>query len=416
MIPIRITKKIISDRLLFNVVYIWFVTCGIVLFEPAPFDIMFMPIMVWALLYYQLVASRRIGFVWLSVLGFALVNILSIFEAEDVERAIFYVIITYYMLSFAAFISILVYNYGYPIIHTIMSGYMLIALLSAVIGIMAVLGFLPFGLEDNVTSFGTRARAFFKDPNVYAPFLLLAFTYGLYKFIYEKSNKLAAVLAIGLLSLGILVSFSRGAWIATLFSMVGYFALTAIVEKRFSQLFIRILFLMGFAVGAALVILVFANDTQIGDLMQERSTLQPYDDVRFLVQQLEFEEGFKHLFGIGPGQSEVFFAKYDGSAFSLYVRAIGEQGIFGGLFLVSIVFFTGTKAIGLCLNGDKLHSGLNCAFTIAYFAILLDSFVVDTIHWRHLFLIIGIIWGLAARSESAAQARGFWSQKIPAYH
>jgi hypothetical protein len=33
-----------------------------------------------------------------------------------------------------------------------------------------------------------------------------------------------------------------------------------------------------------------------------------------------------------------------------------------------------------------------------------EGFVIDTDHWRHFYLILGIIWGLAAASRAAKRA------------
>jgi hypothetical protein len=36
----------------------------------------------------------------------------------------------------------------------------------------------------------------------------------------------------------------------------------------------------------------------------------------------------------------------------------------------------------------------------AFFGEFLEGFVIDTDHWRHFFLILGIIWGLAAATRT----------------
>jgi hypothetical protein len=33
-----------------------------------------------------------------------------------------------------------------------------------------------------------------------------------------------------------------------------------------------------------------------------------------------------------------------------------------------------------------------------------EGFVIDTDHWRHFYLILGIIWGLAAATRKAQRA------------
>ena len=35
----------------------------------------------------------------------------------------------------------------------------------------------------------------------------------------------------------------------------------------------------------------------------------------------------------------------------------------------------------------------------AYFGIAAESFIIDIDHWRHTFLLIGVMWGLIAATE-----------------
>ena len=42
----------------------------------------------------------------------------------------------------------------------------------------------------------------------------------------------------------------------------------------------------------------------------------------------------------------------------------------------------------------------------AYFGVVTESFIIDTDHWRHTFLLLGVMWGLIAATRSyAARAR-----------
>lgn len=53
----------------------------------------------------------------------------------------------------------------------------------------------------------------FKDPNVYGPFLVLPFTWSLYRIMKGNGRDMLVYLPLCcILTLGILVSFSRAAW------------------------------------------------------------------------------------------------------------------------------------------------------------------------------------------------------------
>jgi len=45
-----------------------------------------------------------------------------------------------------------------------------------------------------------------------------------------------------------------------------------------------------------------------------------------------------------------------------------------------------------------------------------ESFVIDTDHWRHYFLALGMVWGLAVATmkETAARPRGSRLSAVPA--
>jgi len=43
-----------------------------------------------------------------------------------------------------------------------------------------------------------------------------------------------------------------------------------------------------------------------------------------------------------------------------------------------------------------------------FFGEVAEGFVIDTDHWRHFFLLLGMVWGLAAatiKSQSSQQSR-----------
>jgi hypothetical protein len=41
---------------------------------------------------------------------------------------------------------------------------------------------------------------------------------------------------------------------------------------------------------------------------------------------------------------------------------------------------------------------------LSFLALTLEGFVVDTDHWRHFYLLLGLIWGLAAATVNFRRA------------
>jgi hypothetical protein len=138
---------------------------GVVLVEPAPSDAVFGIVIAVAL-----VSGRfRIDRAPASILGltalFLLLNVASMVEAADPAVAGRYFAITAYLGIFAVWLS------GYVDTERrsrlIVRAYLVGALVSAAVGTLAL--FLSFpGAENFILN--DRARALFKDPNVYGPF------------------------------------------------------------------------------------------------------------------------------------------------------------------------------------------------------------------------------------------------------
>ena len=87
-------------------------------------------------------------------------------------------------------------------------------------------------------------------------------------------------------------------------------------------------------------------------------------------------------------------------AHSLYVRAFAEQGILGLLSLLVMVGATLMLAARNALNGRHTFGIGSATLFGAWLGLLLNSFFVDTIHWRHLWIVAALIWAGAMRPET----------------
>ena len=132
------------------------------------------------------------------------------------------------------------------------------------------------------------------------------------------------------------------------------------------------------------------------EFLSERAALQDYDTQRFDAQASGFEVATEHPLGIGPGQFERISEL---SAHSTYVRALAEEGVLGAFVILGLVFLTlGFAARNVALGADTYGIG-SAALLAAWCGLLANSFFVDTLHWRHLWLIAALIWaGTALRA------------------
>lgn len=390
----------VLSRFYLRVIIAWFLTSAFVVFEPAPFDLLFPVVAIIFLMRkdsFRFPKESRILFP--SLLIFFIANLMPILVVDDVARAGFYISTTVYMFVLASFIALLVMNYGYEVLHKLMGAYTLVAVISGVIGVLAIMRLMPGSLIEHVTSFdGTRARAFFKDPNVYAPYLLVPMLYTVDRFFADKKRMWLWGGAALSLMFGILVGFSRAAWGVSILALVGYFLLISLAEGRFTQFLKYMAYFIFFIMISGAILAAFASEAKMTNFITDRFAVQDYDTDRFAVQRTALQSGLENPFGIGPGQSEMIFEskalRRTGATHSLYLRVLAETGIIGALSFLSIIIITIRKALWLSFFGMEKYRSLHCAFAAALGAMLVNSFVIDSIHWRHFFVLIGLIWGL----------------------
>jgi O-antigen ligase len=154
------------------------------------------------------------------------------------------------------------------------------------------------------------------------------------------------------------------------------------------------LLVVALVAGVALFGVVAA--TSSAGFLTERAGLQDYDVQRFGTQASGLEIAAAHPLGIGPGQFE---AVSELSAHSTYVRALAEEGVLGALLVLGLMLLTlGFAARNVALGVDTYGIG-SAALLAAWCGLLVNSSFVDTLHWRHLWLVAALIWaGTALRA------------------
>jgi len=134
------------------------------------------------------------------------------------------------------------------------------------------------------------------------------------------------------------------------------------------------------------------------NFLDQRAHYQAYDTSRFGTQRVGVDLALSHPLGIGPGQFEALLPV---SAHSLYVRALAEQGFLGIVTMVALVLGTLAFAFRDATRGRDLY-GLSCVgLFAAWCGLLVNSLVIDTLHWRHLWLLAALIWASAMMHRGA---------------
>ena len=160
-------------------------------------------------------------------------------------------------------------------------------------------------------------------------------------------------------------------------------------------------------VAVAAVIVAALHVDGIGRLLAERASLtQTYDvgpDGRFGGQEKAFAILLENPFGIGALQFAARFHHED--VHNVYLNMFLAAGWLGGLAFIAMIGGTIVLAVGRVL-ARQCTSPL---FLIALAALVgnaVEGLVIDIDHWRHLYLLLAVVWGYLAAGRRAPAGPG----------
>jgi O-antigen ligase len=238
-------------------------------------------------------------------------------------------------------------------------------------------------------------RGLFKDPNVYGPYLVPVALFALTRSAGAVGwRSKAAFFSLFLVTVAaILLCFSRACWINFAVALVVFFAGQLLLPGAARQVRRRLrVAAVAVAVSAVAVVLLL-NIPAARDMLAQRITssgLQNYDRVRFATQSLALETAEQRPLGIGPGQSEVLF---NYSTHSMYLRVLSENGAGALIALLIFIGATITRSITLIRRAENQWlREINVVVLATIAGHLVNSFVIDTVHWRHIWFIYSLPW------------------------
>jgi hypothetical protein len=381
--------------------------------EPAPFDLGILLLGGAGLFAGGLAFSRAHRALFLLIGAFLVVNILCLEFAADPQVAQSYLSVTAYLavssLCFAGILS----RFGTEAWSVLMSGYTVSGVVSSVLSVLAYCGMLSF--RDQLLLFG-RPKGWFKDPNVFGPYLVLIVVYAMTRLERPRARLAATgiwVVALTAAALGVFLAFSRACWINCGISVVVYFALRLMHGWRFGGINRRFFRVLVFAsvtlVGTAAALVANSSIRHMLEIRIGQGGIQDYDAVRFYTHDRALEAVGRRPLGIGPGQSEVIFAY---STHSMYLRVLAENGVPGFALFFGAVFWGLGRSLRAALGAQQAETAALCAFVAACMAgILVNGAVIDVNHWRHFWLLLAMAWccPMTCAKERSAYAPGILS-------
>lgn len=372
--------------------------------QPTPYDILMVGT-VGLLFLFGLRLPRGLGWpaaLWgLVVVGYG-IGAMNALYFDKVKPSL---MVTVYLIGTFLFFVSFVYADPARRLTQIFWAYTAAASVAAAVGVGGYFGVLPGA--DSFLTYG-RATGTFNDPNVFGPFLVAPILFLGWQLSRAQSlRSLWMAFPFGLLVLGLLLSFSRGAWGNLLLSGGIFFVMTLATSRSSRQTFR----LVGFGALIALVMVgvvaVALSSPKVSALFTERAALtQSYDTDpqhgRFESQVRAFRMTLEHPLGIGPAQWAMI-NRLD--THNVYLHVLVAGGFLSGFAFVAFLLLTivrGWRALSI----ESPAQGMLIVAYAAFIGHIAEAVIIDIDNWRHFYLLLGMVWGavLAVERRSTAPA------------
>jgi len=305
---------------------------------------------------------------------------------------------SWYMTVTVVFFALVVAEDTAARLDMLRRGLIVGAIIASLAAIAGYLNLVPGGY-DLLTLYG-RARGTFKDPNVLGAFLILPALFVLQSIVTDRFEKaLRSTVAFGIMALAILLAFSRAAW-GGLVITAAFMLLLMVLTSRTRAERSRIVAMACVAALVSLILIaVLMSFESVAEMFKQRASLdQSYDTGRFGRfgrHILGADMALDLPFGIGPLQFHRYFPE---DTHNSYLNAFMSGGWLSGICYPTLVFLTvilGFRHVFRRVAWQRTYLAIFAAFlgTVG------ESFVIDTDHWRHFFMMLGAMWGMFAAAQ-----------------
>ncbi|HEX5933364.1 MAG TPA: O-antigen ligase family protein [Pseudorhizobium sp.] len=368
---------------------------GFVMSEPAPYElIMAAQIAVWFLLGLSL--SRTVGLLLAMLLVFNVGGLLSITVMKDMTGGPMYAAVSIFLAMTSVFYAAVIEG-RHQRLALIFKAWVAAAILTAILGILGY--FHAFPGAGMFTRYD-RAMGAFQDPNVFGPYLIAPILYLMHRLLTGRLvQSPLPVAGLLVLVLGVFLSFSRAAWALLAFSGLMLIVIMLLKERtaafRIKILALSITALMLLAVALAVAL----QFDQVADLFTTRAKLvQDYDGAhmgRFQRHKIGFLLSMEHPLGIGPMQ---LGRMYGEDEHNIWLKCLTTYGWLGLVTYVTMIVWTLAAGFRYLLRDRPWQPFLMIGWIVILGHCLIGN-VIDTDHWRHFYMLLGVVWGCIALEQ-----------------
>lgn len=372
--------------------------CGCIGFiEPSPYEVAFLlAVGVFA------ISGLRMSYKLIPLVIFLLLynvgGVFSLVPWMSEEPSVRFIAVSVYLMITAIFFGAIMTDDPVGRLDAMRRGYLFAGWVA---GLAGLVGYFDIGgLGSYFTLFG-RASGTFKDPNVFGPFLVLPTVYILMRVLTGKCSLLTGLLLVSVPMFSLFLSFSRGAWgnlVGATLLMMGLLFITS--PSRTQRLRVA-----GFGIAcivAAIAALGIALSFEgIREVFEVRASLEQSYDLgvqgRFGNQLRSITELLDEPNGYGPLRFRKHFPE---DPHNVYINAFASYGWLGGVSFLGLTAATCYVGWRVVFRRTATQTDAIAIWSVLFITIL-QGLQIDTDHWRHLFLMLGLVWGLAARPLSA---------------
>jgi O-antigen ligase len=386
--PQRATLRLIGSAAVTVGVFL----SGFVISEPAPYELwMACLVGLWFILGLRI--SRYTVPLLALLITFNVGGMLSLTQMKDLADGPMYVAVSTFLALTAVFYAAIIED-SHRRLPLIFNAWTFAAVITSMLGILGYFHAFP---GSEVFTLYDRAKGAFQDPNVFGPFLVppsLYLVHGILTGNLRAAPIKAAALLI--LALGVFLSFSRAAWGLFLLTII-LLIFVMLLKERSGAFRLRILVLSLAAILMMVASLVIALQfPKVSDLFSTRAQLvQQYDGEhlgRFDRHRIGFTMMMERPLGIGP---MVFGTIFPEDEHNIWLKSLTTYGWLGFVSYVGMLFWTFYLGFKNLLKNRPWQPYLMIAWigVLGHAAI---GNVIDIDHWRHVYLLFGVVWGCAA--------------------
>lgn len=279
----------------------------------------------------------------------------------------------------------------------VVKGYLVAAVIFAGFGIFQYL-LAVFGYDGSGFVYEVRWHGLLDDPVVFGAMLVPAVILFGYQAVYTTNCFVywRYVLLSLLCFVGLILTGSRGAWLNLLVAGVVLVLLEPSLWQGYRLWNSLRLIVLAFGLAAIIIFIVPINGrTYYSATLEHRFTASDgprIENIQEASTSLQERSVTDIILGSGSGSYEVFST--DGfSAHNTYLRVLFEQGVVGICLFALLLYWRAKRALTrrIADNSKSVFDQYQVVILAILIGILVQSLFVDTLHWRHFWLLLAFI-------------------------